>query len=59
MLSHSAGTDFHVEQVLLAPVAHFGHASILRPGAFVDQLHFRFPSVLALESAMMRAQRST
>ena len=59
MLGHSAGADFHVEQVLLAPVAHFGHAPILRLGAFVDHFHFRFPSVLALESAMMRAQRST
>ena len=59
MLRYPAGADLHIEQVLLAPVAHIGHTPISRPGAFLDEVHLRVPSVLARESAMMRAQRST
>jgi hypothetical protein len=59
MLRRSAGTDFHVEQVLLPPLAHIGHSSIARSGAFLAKIHPGFPRVLARDSAIIRAQRST
>src|SRR5262249_9679764 len=59
MPRHSRRPALHVKQVLLPPLTHIGYSPIARPGAFLAKTHLRFPSVLARESAIMRAQRST
>jgi hypothetical protein len=55
----SAGANFYVEQMLLTPLAKIGHALIALSRTSSSDFHLEVPSVLARESSMMRAQRST
>ncbi len=57
VLSRSAGADFHIQEMLLPPLPHVGHSPIARSGRSFAKTHLLL-SVLARESAMIRAQRS-
>jgi hypothetical protein len=46
MLGRSAGTDFHIEQVLLPTLPHIGQSPIARSRSSLAKTH-RLPSVLA------------
>src|SRR5437867_12568179 len=54
MLRYPAGADLHIEQVLLAPMAHIGHTPSSRPGACVDERHLRVPAVRARQREVLR-----